>query len=62
MLHCDRHRAIFLPQVWQQLSDPREFLVALMHKAGLPADGWNANMKLRRYTVSKFSERASLPV
>jgi AMMECR1 domain-containing protein len=44
------------------LSDPREFLVALMHKAGLPADGWNANMKLRRYTVSKFSERASLPV
>ena len=62
ILHCDRHRAIFLPQVWQQLPDPREFLVALMHKAGLPADGWNANMKLRRYTVSKFSERASLPV
>ena len=61
ILHCDRHRAIFLPQVWQQLPDPREFLVALMRKAGLPADGWNANVKLARYTVSKFSERASLP-
>jgi AmmeMemoRadiSam system protein A len=62
ILHCDRHRAIFLPQVWQQLPDPREFLVALMRKAGLPADGWNANVRLARYTVSKFSERAPLPV
>ena len=62
ILHCDRHRAIFLPQVWQQLPDPREFLGALMRKAGLPADGWNANVKLARYTVSKFSERAPLPL
>lgn len=58
ILHCDRHRAIFLPQVWKQLPDPREFLVALMRKAGLPANGWNANVRLARYTVSKFSERA----
>lgn len=62
ILHCDRRRAIFLPQVWQQLPDPREFLAELMRKAGLPANGWNANVRLARYTVSKFSERASLPV
>jgi uncharacterized protein len=62
ILHCGRHRAIFLPQVWQQLPDPREFLGALQHKAGLPANGWNAGVKLARYTVSKFSERVSQPV
>lgn len=60
ILHCDRRRAIFLPQVWQQLPDPREFLVALMRKAGLPANGWNAKVRLLRYTVSKFSERPLL--
>lgn len=61
ILHCERHRAIFLPQVWEQLPDPHEFLVALMRKAGLPGNGWNANVRLARYTVSKFTERASLP-
>lgn len=60
ILHCGRHRAIFLPQVWQQLPEPREFLVALKQKAGLPGKGWDANLKLARYTVSKFSEQASL--
>jgi AMMECR1 domain-containing protein len=43
------------------LPDPREFLGALMHKAGLPANEWHSNMRLARYTVSKFSERAPLP-
>jgi AmmeMemoRadiSam system protein A len=57
ILHCDRRRAIFLPQVWQQLPDPREFLVALMRKAGLPANGWNANVRLARYTVSNYCEQ-----
>jgi AmmeMemoRadiSam system protein A len=60
ILHCGGHRAIFLPQVWQQLPDPRAFLVALMRKAGLPANGWNADVRLSRYTVSKFSERKFL--
>ena len=60
ILQCGRHRATFLPQVWQQVPDPREFLVALKRKAGLPAGGWN-NVTLARYTVSKYSERAHLP-
>lgn len=58
ILHCGRHRATFLPQVWQQLPDAREFLAALKRKAGLPADGWNAQVQLSRYTVIKFHERA----
>ena len=39
-LEYGRHRATFLPQVWDQLADPREFLGALKRKAGLPADFW----------------------
>ena len=31
------HRATFLPQVWEALPDPREFLTALKQKAGLAA-------------------------
>ena len=58
ILHWGRHRATFLPQVWQQLPDPRDFLAALKRKAGLPADGWDAQVTLTRYTVSKYSERA----
>ncbi len=49
-------RATFLPQVWEQLPDPREFLAALKHKAGLPADFWDAQVTLARYTVVKYAE------
>ena len=48
-----RH-ATFLPQVWEQLPEPGEFLAALKHKAGLPADFWAADLRLSRYRVRKF--------
>jgi AmmeMemoRadiSam system protein B/AmmeMemoRadiSam system protein A len=47
-------RATFLPQVWEQLPQPREFLDALKHKAGLPTDFWAEDLKLSRYRVRKF--------
>ncbi|MFO1315737.1 MAG: AmmeMemoRadiSam system protein A [Burkholderiales bacterium] len=50
-------RATFLPQVWEQLPDPREFLAALKRKAGLPGDFWDAHVTLARYTVVKYAER-----
>lgn len=34
------HGATFLPQVWDQLPDKREFIGHLCLKAGLPADEW----------------------
>jgi AmmeMemoRadiSam system protein A len=34
------HRSTFLPQVWEQLPDPRQFMAHLKQKAGLPADYW----------------------
>jgi len=55
-------RATFLPKVWDQLTDPVEFLRALKQKAGLPPDYWSPSLKFRRYTTLSFSEtRALLP-
>ena len=56
ILECDWHRATFLPQVWEQLPDPREFLGHLKRKAGLPAHYWSERMRLSRYGVEKFKE------
>ena len=46
--------ATFLPQVWESLPDPRDFLAELRRKAGLPARFWNAEVRLSRYGVEKF--------
>lgn len=50
-------RATFLPQVWDQIPAPREFLAQLKLKAGLSRDYWSADIKLWRYGVAKFSGR-----
>jgi AmmeMemoRadiSam system protein A len=49
-------RGTFLPQVWEQIPDAREFLAHLKAKAGLPADFWSPGLHLERYTVRKWSE------
>lgn len=54
------HQSTYLPQVWDDLPDPHEFLATLKQKAGLPPDFWDANVKLARYTVSKWSEDPSV--
>jgi AmmeMemoRadiSam system protein A len=51
------HRSTFLPQVWEHLPEPREFLAHLKKKAGLPADFWDPLVSLSRYTVYKWRER-----
>ena len=45
--------ATFLPQVWENLPDPLDFLCELRRKAGLPARFWNQRIRLSRYTVEK---------
>ena len=47
--------ATFLPQVWESLPDPLEFLEQLRRKAGLPGRFWHPDMKVWRYTVEKFT-------
>ncbi len=49
-------RSTFLPQVWDSLPSPREFLGQLKRKAGLPADFWSADLHLFRYTVMHWQE------
>ena len=51
-----QYRSTFLPQVWENLARPRDFLAMLRRKAGLPDDFWAAEVKLSRYTVTKWSE------
>ena len=53
------HRSTFLPQVWEQLPDPAEFLAHLKRKAGLSMDFWADQVRLSRYTVSKWKEGAA---
>jgi len=52
-----RYRSTFLPQVWEDLAQPRVFLGMLRRKAGLPDDFWAEGVKLSRYTVTKWSEK-----
>jgi hypothetical protein len=56
LLEYGRRRGTFLPQAWEQLPEPRAFLAHLKQKAGLPADFWADEVRLSRYTVSKWRE------
>jgi uncharacterized protein len=60
ILEAGWRRATFLPQVWEQLPEPREFLAALKQKAGLPEDYWSAQVRVARYAVTKFTERTAM--
>jgi AmmeMemoRadiSam system protein A len=55
-LSYEDRRATLLPQVWETLSDPRDFLCALKQKAGLPREFWAVAVRLERYEVTRFEE------
>jgi hypothetical protein len=61
VLQCGRHCATFLPQVWETLPEPRDFLRQLKLKAGLRADFWSDEIRLDRYRVKKWSEPETGP-
>lgn len=56
ILSGDGCQATFLPQVWQSLPNPREFITQLKRKAGLRDNFWSPDVKLARYQVRKFEE------
>ena len=56
ILHWGSRRATFLQQVWDEVPDPRDFLLRLKRKAGLPADFWDDSIRLERYSVRKWGE------
>ncbi|MDR1441654.1 MAG: AmmeMemoRadiSam system protein A [Bifidobacteriaceae bacterium] len=55
ILEANGHRGTFLPQVWEQLPTPQEFVSHLVRKAGLPAGYWDDSVRIWRYTVKAFS-------
>jgi AmmeMemoRadiSam system protein A len=50
------HRALFIPEMWNQISDPGTFLFYLKRKAGLPGDGWREGTRVHRFTAEAFTE------
>ena len=56
-----RQRATFLPQVWEQLAEPEDFLSHLLKKAGLPANHWSGRLRCSRYQCIKFTEADQPP-
>ncbi len=56
VLRWGARRATFLPQVWDSLPEPRDFLAHLKRKAGLAEDFWDDAVKLERYSARKWSE------
>jgi hypothetical protein len=58
ILECDGRRGTFLPQVWEGLPEPRQFLDEIKRKAGLPADTRLARCRIWRYRVHKWKQEA----
>ena len=57
ILRKDQASATFLPQVWEQLSRPEDFLSHLCQKAGLSADAWKrSEPEVLTYQVQSFEE------
>ncbi|WP_448850697.1 AmmeMemoRadiSam system protein B [Corynebacterium sp. 335C] len=55
-LTAGARRGTFLPQVWEQLPEPRDFVDRLVVKAGLPPGTWPEGARLERYGVRAWSE------
>lgn len=56
VLEYGPYRSTFLPQVWDSLPQPQQFLAKLKSKAKLSEDFWAEEIKLSCYTVSKWRE------
>lgn len=48
------NRGTFLPSVWEQLPDKKDFLNHLKMKAGLPTSWWDDQVKISRYQTFQF--------
>ena len=45
------HRGTFLPEVWEKIPDPSQFIEQLKMKAGLAPDYWSDSIQVERYTT-----------
>jgi len=51
VLEDQHYRSTFLPAVWENLPQPKQFVQHLKEKAGLPASYWSETIRFERYTV-----------
>jgi AmmeMemoRadiSam system protein A len=57
ILKNDYRRATFLPQVWEQIPDPEDFLNHLCAKMGAKSNLWrNTKLEVYVYQVEEFHE------
>jgi AmmeMemoRadiSam system protein B/AmmeMemoRadiSam system protein A len=56
ILAAEGRRATYLPQVWEQIADPGQFLASLRQKAGISADTRLTRCQVWRYQVRKWRE------
>jgi len=48
------NKGTFLPTVWEQLPEVKDFFNHLKNKAGLPMDWWRDDVKISRYETFSF--------
>lgn len=60
LLRCGAARGTFLPQVWEKIPGPADFLAELKRKAGLPSSYWSSQMCAERYTVRRYSDAGEI--
>lgn len=58
IIEASGRRGVFLPQVWDALPDPRDFLVHLKAKAGLGDAPLGAGVRARRFSVVTLGQLA----
>lgn len=51
-----RHRALFLPSVWEQLKEPADFVTRLKLKAGMEADHWSDSFQAHRFITGEVKQ------
>ena len=59
VLSSGPYRGTFLPSVWDQLDDPRQFVEGVKAKAGLPRDSWPADMEVHLYQTTALGPRTA---
>lgn len=55
ILEAGEHTSTFLPQVWDDIEDPSDFLRGLKMKLGMRQDYWSHAVKAKRYTTQSIS-------
>lgn len=56
ILEIGDRRGLFLPQVWESLPEPTDFLRHLKEKTGLPDTPLAAGIRAQRFFVARFAE------